>query len=113
MDKNQVVLQGRIGSVFKEGKTQSGTTFIYFGIDIESRANATSTDNNYSQTLKVMVFKPRVIEYLRRVKARTGNTVVVFGFLSSFYDEVNGRSILVNALNGNEVLVVKTKPDNE
>ena len=113
MDKNIVILQGRIGSVLKEGKTQNGNTFMYFGLDIESKANANSTDNNYRQTLKIMVFKKNVIQYLRNVKAHTGTTVLVFGFMSSFYDEVHGKSLLVNALNANEVLCIMTRPYND
>ena len=113
MDKNIVILQGRIGSVLKEGKTQNGNTFMYFGLDIESKANANSTDNNYRQTLKIMCFKTRVIEYLRKVKAHTGTTVIVFGFMSSFMDEIKGKSMLVNALNANEVLCIMTRPYND
>lgn len=113
MDKNIVILQGKIGSVLKEGKTQNGGTFLYFGLEVESKANATSTENNYRQTLKIMVFKPKVIQYLRHVKAHTGTTVLVFGFMSSFYDEVHGKSLLVNALNANEVLCIMTRPYND
>ena len=110
MDKNIVILQGRIGSVLKDGKTQNGGSFIYFGMEIESKANATSTENNYRQTLKIMCFKPKVIEYLKKVKAHTGTPVLVFGFMSSFYDDVHGKSVLVNALNANEVLCIQTRP---
>jgi hypothetical protein len=110
MDKNFVILQGRIGYALKEGKTQNGGSFIYFGMEIESKANATSTENNYRQTLKIMCFKPKVIEYLKKVKAHTGTSVIVFGFMSSFYDEVHGKQVLVNAVNANEVLCIQTRP---
>lgn len=109
MDKNIVILQGRIGSVLKEGKTQTGGSFMYFGLDVESKANAYSTENNYRQTLKIMVFKPKVIQYLRKIKAHTGIPCIVFGFMSSFYDEIKGKSVLVNALNANEVLCIQTR----
>lgn len=112
MDKNIVILQGRIGSVLKEGKTQNGGSFMYFGLDIESKANANSTENNYRQTLKIMCFKPKVVEYLKKIKAHTGTPCIVFGFMSSFYDEVHGKSVLVNALNANEVLCIQTRPYN-
>lgn len=113
MDKNIVILQGRIGSVLKEGKTQNGGSFMYFGLDIESKANANSTENNYRQTLKIMCFKPKVVEYLKKIKAHTGTPCIVFGFMSSFYDEVHGKSVLVNALNANEVLCIQTRPYND
>ena len=112
-DKNIVILQGRIGSVIREGKTKNGGAFMYFGLDVESRSNATSTENNYRQTLKIMVFKPKVIAYLQKVKARTGMPCIVFGFMSSFHDDVHGKSVLVNALNANEVLCILTRPYND
>ena len=113
MDKNIVVLQGRVGSVVKDGKTQSGSPFLYFGMDIESRSNANSTENNYRQTLKIMCFKPKVTDYLKRLKVHSGMPCIVFGFMSSFMDEVKGKSILVNALNANEVYIIQTRPYNE
>jgi hypothetical protein len=113
MDKNIVILQGRIGSVVKEGKTQNGNMFLYFGMDIESRSNATSTENNYKQTLKVMCFKPKVIEYLRKLKVHSGMHCIVFGFMSSFMDEVKGKPMLVNALNCNECYIIQMRPYDE
>lgn len=112
MDKNIVILQGRIGTVLKESKTKNGNTFMYFGLDVEARSNAYSTENNQSQTLKVMLFKPKVIEYLRKVKAHTGTPCIVFGFMSEFMSEVKGQQLLTNALNAHEVLCIQTRPYN-
>lgn len=111
-DRNNLTLIGRIGGAFKEGKTQNGGSYIWFPLDIESRSNATSTENNYYQTLHIMCFKKPVIDYLRRVNAHSGNTVVIFGFISSFPSEIKGKSLIVNAVNANEIYVVKIKADN-
>lgn len=112
MDKNQVILQGRISSLVKQGKTQTGGEFLYFGLNIEAKANASSTDNNYHQTLKVMCFKPKVIKYLQDLKVHSGMHCIVFGFVSSFMDEIKGKQMLMNAINANEVFIIQTKPYN-
>ena len=111
MDRNIVILQGRIGSVYKESKTQNGKPFVYFGLEIESKSNSRSTENNYHQTLKVMVFRKKAVDYLKSVGARSGNRCIVFGFMSSFYDEIKGKSVLTNAINADECYIIKTKTD--
>lgn len=111
-DRNQVTLIGRIGDAFKTGKTQNGSSYIWFPLNLEARANANSTDNNYYQTLHIMCFKKVVIDYLKRVDAHNGNTVIIFGFVSSFSNEVRGKRVIANAINANEIYVVKTKADN-
>ena len=113
MDKNQLILQGRIASPFKEGKTQNGDAYIWFLLEVESKANATSTENNYRQTLNIMCFKPKVIEYIKRVKAHQGSVCVIFGFLSAFPNEVRGKSLITNAVNANEILLIQTRPYND
>ena len=85
---------------------------MWFTLNVETRANANSTENNYYQTLHIMCFKKVVIDYLKRVNAHSGNTVIIFGFLSSFIDEARGKRSLVNAVNANKIYVVKTKVDN-
>lgn len=113
MDRNDIRLVGRIGEVIKTGKTQTGGDYIWFPLEIEARANATSTENNQSQKIHIMCFKKAVIDYLRRVKVKQGQTVVIFGFVSAFPTEVKGKSVLFNAINANEIYVVKTKPDSQ
>lgn len=112
MDKNEVCFVGRIGSVIKSGTTQNGDKYIWFLLSLESRANARSTDNNYHQKINIMCFRRPVIDYLAKVKATQGNYIVIFGFVSSFPTEINGKEIVANGINANEVYVVKTKPDN-
>lgn len=112
MDKNECVFIGRIGSKIKKGRTQNGDTYIWLLLQIESAANANSTENNYHQKVHIMCFKKPVIDYLERVEAHTGNRIVIFGFVSSFPDEVKGKAVIVNAINANEIYVIKTKPDN-
>lgn len=109
MDKNESILVGRVASKIKEGKTQRGDSYIWFSLDIEAKANATSTDNNYHQSINIMCFKKPVIDYVKRVNMRIGCTVVVFGFVSSFIYEFKGKNIATNAINGNEIYVVKTR----
>jgi hypothetical protein len=113
MDKNILILQGRIASPFKEGKTQNGDSYVWFLFEIESRANATSTENNYHQKINVMCFKKRVIDYLHKVKAHHGCVCVIFGFISAFPNEIKGKQLITNAVNANEILLIQTRPYND
>jgi primosomal replication protein N len=107
-DYNQLWLIGRIGAAMKEGTASNGSKYMYFSIEIQSRQTATSVERNQYQTLHVMVFRKPVIDYLHRVKAHQGNTVIVKGFISAFPDTVNGKDVVVNAINGVECYIVKT-----
>lgn len=113
MDRNQITIVGRIGNRIKKAKTVNGDDYIWMPIYIENRAASDSTENNQTQGINVMCYKPQVIKYLERVKAHAGNTVVVFGFVSAFKTEINGKEIVAHAINGNEIYVVKTKADKE
>lgn len=110
-DRNQLTLVGRIGGAFKEGKTKNGETYIYFSLELQSRQTQNSTGNNQDQVLHIMCFRKVVIDYLRKVKARTGNYCVIFGFITSFPDEVKGKAVRVNAINAHECYIVKNKAD--
>lgn len=111
VDRNQLTLVGRIGGAFKEGKTKNGETYIYFSLELQARQTQSSTENNQSQVLHVMCFRKPVIEYLRKVKAHTGNVAVIFGFVSSFPDTIKGKDVRVNAINAHECYIVKLKAD--
>ena len=95
----------------KEGTAKNGSKYLYFSIEIQSKQTATSIERNQYQTLHVMVFRKPVVDYLRKVKARQGNTVIVRGFVSAFPDTVNGKDVVVNAINGVECYIVKTNAD--
>ena len=109
--RNEVVLVGCVGSSLKFATAQSGKHYVYFALEIEARANAKENDRNYHQTIHVMCFKKHYVDYLQKVKAKQGNSVVVFGFASSYPSEVNGKQILANGITANEVYVVKKKAD--
>lgn len=113
MDRNDCRFVGRIGEHMKHGKTVNGEPYMYFDLEIESRANANSTDNNYHQNIPIMVFKKAVIDYLQRLKAHRGTHVVVFGFVSTYTDEVRGITLKSNGINCSECYVVQTKPYND
>jgi hypothetical protein len=113
MDRNDCRFVGIIGERMKKGKTVNGEPYMYFDMNITSKYNANSTENNYEQNIPIMVFKPAVIKYLEKLKVHVGTPVIVFGFMSSFYDEVHGKQVLVNAVNANEVLCIQTRPYND
>jgi len=108
-DHNNLILVGRVGGKMKKGKSSSGGSYLWFPIEIENAQGATSTDNNFHQGINVMCFKPKVLEYLERVGFKVGNRVVIFGFVSSFRQEIKGKAIVSNAVNATEVYVIKTQ----
>lgn len=110
-DFNLLILIGRIGAAMKEGTAKNGSRYLYFSIEIQSKQTANSIERNQYQTLHVMVFRKSVIDYLHKVNARQGNTVIVRGYVSAFPDNVNGKDVIVNAINGVECYVVKYNPD--
>ena len=110
MDRNECCFIGHIGSVIKEQKSQLGNPYVWFLVEIEARKNATSTNNNYHQMINIMCFKKQVIDYLKKVNAKQGNMVIIFGFISSVRTEVKGKPFTSNAVNANEIYVIKTRP---
>lgn len=110
-DFNMLFLIGHIGAAMKEGTASNGSKYLYFSIEIQSKQTATSVERNQYQTLHVMVFKKNVIEYLRKVGAKQGNTVIVKGYISAFPNTVNGKDLITNAITASEVYIVKTKAD--
>ena len=82
---------------------------MWFMVDTEPKANATSTEYNYHQQINTMCFKKKVIDYFKKVNAHQGCLVVVFGFVSSFVFEWRGKTLTTNGLNANEVYIIKTK----
>lgn len=111
MDRNDCRFVGRIGQRRKEGKTVKGEPYMYFEMDIESRFNSTSTENNYRQSIPIMLFKKNVIDYLKRLNVHTGTPIIVFGFVSTYTDELKGITLKSNGINASEVYVIKVKPD--
>lgn len=100
---------GQIINPVKEKKTKAGSTYIYLAVEIVARANANSTENNARQIIHIMCFRRQTVAYLRKVGAKKGNFVVVFGFISVFREEVRGKDRFINAVNANEVYVIKTR----
>lgn len=111
MDKNVCCFVGRIGSAIKKKTSRTGNPYVWFLVEIGARENATSTTHNQYQLINVMCFKKQVIDYFDKVKAHTGNMVVIFGFVSSVgVESKRGKSLVSNAVNANEIYIVKTRP---
>lgn len=106
-DRNNLTLVGRIGSKIKKGKTSNGDKYMAFLLEIESRDTSNSSVNNYHQFISVRVFRAPVIKYLEKLEAKLGTHVVVFGFISSYQDEIKGKKITANSVNGNEVYIIR------
>lgn len=109
MNKNQCTFVGRIASVIKHAKTQNGDDYIWFMLDINAKENANSAKANYYQKINILCFKKNIIKYLERIDAKSGNLVVVFGFVNTFTSNIKGQDVVSNGINANEVYVVKLK----
>lgn len=108
-DRNQLTLVGRINGRIVEKRAQNGSRFLFFPVAIDNRFNGTTTDGNYSQDIHVMVFVSRVLDYMKKVGAKEGNRVVIFGFVSAFKTERKGETIISNAVNATDVFIIKTQ----
>lgn len=113
MDRNNLTLVGKVGNKIKRAKNVNGGEYAWFPLYIENTSGATSVEANFHQGINVMVFKPNVLKYLDKVKLKQGNNVVIFGFISSFKQEVKGQTIVCNGVNANEVYVIKTRSDED
>ena len=110
--RNEVTLVCRIGQVVKFAKSSSGNEYAYFMVEVENQTNAAivgDRDNEMHQTLHVMCFRRQVIKYLKDIEAKTGNIIVVFGYIGSYLSEIKGKTVLQNTINATEIYVVKTK----
>lgn len=109
MDKNECCFIGRIGSPIKVSRAQNGNPYLWFLLEIESKATAKSTENNQHQKINIMCFKKPIIDYMQKVNAHLGNLVIVFGFVASFVSEIKGKEMTLNAINANEIYIIKTQ----
>jgi len=113
MDVNNVTLVGKVGERIKHDKTVHGQEYLWFPLEVENRKAATGSTYNYHASINVMVFSQPLIRYLEKVKMKTGNTIVVLGFISSYKQEKNGRIFYMNGINADDVIVKKTRSDED
>ena len=112
-DKNIVLLEGRIGEDYKYGKTQDGKEFATFSLVIAATNPPLPQDqdelNRPTTYVRVFAFDKRQIEYLRKVKARSGYRASVFGRLNSSHTEHKGISIMSNNVVVRDIHIIKTQ----
>lgn len=111
--RNDLILVGRIGRILKYSMSKSGNEYAYFLMEIENQTHSSEWESELQQTLHVMCFKQNVVKYMKKVGAKTGNIVIIFGFVASFQSEIKGKQVLQNSVNATEVYIVKTKQDND
>ena len=112
MDKNIVMLEGQIGDDFKFGKTQDMKEVCTFTLCINSfiKDMADSTERTNSQVyIRTMIFDKKLVEYMKKVKAKQGQRVSVFARLTSHKSEYRGISYIQNNVVVRDIHVIKTK----
>lgn len=109
--RNEVILVGKIASTGVRYKmSKSGNEYLYFTIELENQTHSNEWESEYFQRLHIMCFKRPVVKYMKNLKAKGGNFVVIFGFAGSFSSEIKGKQLLQNCINATEIYVIKTKP---
>ena len=111
-DNNIVLLEGRIGEDYKYGKTQDGKEFATFSLVIAATNHEYKDQDELNRPttyVRVFAFDKRQIEYLRKVKARSGYRASVFGRLNSSHTEHKGISIMSNNVVVRDIHIIKTQ----
>jgi len=106
------MLEGRIGEDFKYGKSQNGKNFATFSLCINASNHEYKDEDEMNKPttfVRVFVFDKRQIEYLHKVKARSGYRASVFGRLNSSHTEHKGISIMSNNVIVRDIHIVKTQ----
>lgn len=111
MDRNSITLVGRIGDKIIKKKSANGSTYVWIPIEIQNTQGATSVERNFHMSINCMVFTKRLIDYLEKVRAASGNIIIVFGFVATFKQTINGKDIVSNAINATEIYIAKTTSD--
>ena len=106
MDRNEVNLEGRIGTFLRYLQTQDKKEYVSLAVEVMDNGNSST-----HSTIYVRCFKPTVVTYLKKVNAKQGNRVVVNGFISSFPMEVKGKQIFGNSVTANSILIIKVKDE--
>ena len=117
MDKNIVLLEGRIGNDFKYGKTTDGKKFATFSLVITPNTREEihdDTERHGSETyIRVMCFDKRQVDYLVHVKANCGHRVAIYARLASHKTEYRGIEFIQNNVVVRDISVLTTKPKNK
>lgn len=111
--RNEATLVGRVGTNVKFKKAKTGVDYISFSLEVEAKSTAREHDYNHYQIINVTCFRKPVIDYLKRVNIKQGNTAIIFGFFSATMDEVKGQRIAITRIVAHEVYIIKTKPSIE
>lgn len=108
--RNEARIVGRIGRKVKYARAQSGKMYAYFPVECESREMLTT--GREMCIIHVSSFNAAVVKYLQGVKAKANDTVVVFGYFSSYATEIKGVHTISNCICATDVYIAK-KPKKE
>lgn len=114
MDKNFVILEGKVGDDAKWGKTQESKEYFTFSLCINAYAKefADATERSHSVTyVRIFCYDKRQLEYLRKVNVKRGQRVSIFGRLSSAKNEYKGVTFMSNNVVCRDITVIKTKKE--
>lgn len=113
MDKNIVILEGKIGDDFKYGKTTEGKEFATFSLVISSasafhKGYQDDSERRKPETyLRIMVFDAKQVDYLHKIGAKNGHTAIIYARLSSHKTEYKGIDFIQNNVVVRDLSIIK------
>lgn len=113
--KNIVLLEGRINDDFRYKRTKEGMEFCTFTLVMTNSIDRVSGSKNERAGkevfIRTMVFDAHLLRYLRRVGAKSGNIVSIFGRLNSYFADFRGHQIYQMDVVVRDISIVKTKEE--
>ena len=107
--RNETIIVGRIGKPIKYAQAANGNSYAYMAVECEARDNPI-TDERLIPIVHVSTFKSHLVKYLKDVGAKANDTIIVFGFISSYGSEIKGQKIISNNIVANALYIAK-KPN--
>lgn len=113
IDKNFVFLEGLIDS-FKYDVAEGGREYATFSLSINATYREMSDGfedrSNAQNWIRIFVYNKRILEYLKRVGAHSGQRASLFGRLNSFKNEYKGITFMSNSVLCRDINIITTKP---
>lgn len=115
MDRNVVLLQGKIGNDYKYLKTKRGSEFATFTLCLEAfdKEERDKTENRNTVYIRIMVFDDLLVQYLHKVGARSGNKASIYGRVNSHRVTSKNVTFVQNDIIVRDIHIVKTQSDKD
>ena len=104
--RNETIIVGKIGKAIKYARAQNGNSYAYVCVECEAK-DGQQADDRLIPLIHVSTFKSHLVKYLKDVDAKVNDTIIVFGFISSYGKEIKGQNIISNNVVANALYIAK------